>query len=113
MSGAKGKNKGKGKGKGKPSTGKRFEHKSYYFDVFPEPARGRLVVKCKTPNCYGCALYGDNPPKRCTKCHKDFDYNRFRDQSEEQVRGSSNGSNVNSDKDKDKDEGGGKGKDKS
>ena len=66
--------KGGGKGKGKGAT----LVEGYYFDLFPDAAKGRPVVKCKTPACFGCCLYGDSPPKTCNKCKKDFDFSRFR-----------------------------------
>jgi len=85
--GGKGKGKGeekngKGKGKGKSRTkgdgGSSNEHKSYYFDVFPERANGRRVVKCTKAGCYGCCLDGDKRPEVCNKCETPFKFGNSR-----------------------------------
>ncbi len=73
----KGKDKGKGKGK-KVST-------SYFFEDFPHLAKGYPVVKCKTPTCFGCCTFGDNPPCVCYECELPFDFSRFHEE-ERQAR---------------------------
>ncbi len=75
----KGAGKGGGKGSASPSPkgngkGKDNAQKSYYFDVFPERARGRKVVKCPKDGCFGCCLDGDNRPEACNKCQTSFNY---------------------------------------
>ena len=94
---AKGKGKGKPTGKGKGKDGKgATQVEGYYFDLFPDAAKGRPVVKCKTPTCFGCCLYGDSPPKTCNKCKKDFDFTRFRGRPAEEPANRSRDSSVNS-----------------
>ena len=64
----KGKGKGKSKGNGKGKGDNSNWHQSYYFEVFPDKARGRTVVKCPKKDCFGCCLDGDKRPHACTRC---------------------------------------------
>ena len=55
----------------------------YYYIAHPDKARGLKVIKCATPNCFGCCLKGEKIPAECYYCHKPF-----RDSSAGSARGS-------------------------
>ena len=88
---AKGGSKGGGKGKAQP--GREVEHKQFYFDIFPERARGRQVLYCQKVGCFGSALIGDNTPYSCIKCGTPFDESKGRPTTRD--RDSSQGRNSN------------------
>jgi hypothetical protein len=46
---------------------------NYYFDIYPERAKGLKVIRCKNPICFGCTLLGDKPAKTCRLCGWNFD----------------------------------------
>ena len=69
-----GERKGKGKGHNEEHRGRQIEvtprkPTAYYFDLYPDRAKGRKVIKCHMPTCFGCWLEGDHPPTECRFCH--------------------------------------------
>ena len=67
---------GKGGGKRGRSTGPRSDKvreppSSYYFDDYPEAAKGKKVIKCTKSNCFGCILE-TSEETHCKFCQTEF-----------------------------------------
>jgi hypothetical protein len=75
-SGGRGRSVGQRGGKG-PSLDKynkeRSNQNNYYFDIYPERAKGLKVIRCKNFICFEGTLLGDKPAKTCRLCGWNFE----------------------------------------
>ena len=94
--------KGKGKGKGDSRTGNTDRlPKSYYFDDYPDAAKGQKWFKCPKQGCFGCVLESSTTThcKYCESKGIESKFNRSNSRSKSPSAGSSKSdqSNVSTD----------------